>query len=934
MRNLLPRLAAFAAMLCALEVGGALAQQRVGIDSAVNPQATGIPPGAVARPLVIGQDVLFNERIATTTKGQTQLLFVDESSMTIGPNSDLTIDQFVYDPKTGTGKLAMNATRGLLRYVGGKLSKQDGAVTLRTSTATLAVRGGAFILDITADGRTEAIFIYGNGLTITGVNGAVQTITRPGFEVTITPAGAMSAPQPAPVAELTQLNTSLDGQPGANGGASTVPTNASVTQGTAQLTQTLTQALQNVINTTLLNQPTSGTNTQNNSLQQGSSAAQVIDCASVNNCTNGTAIVGTTANGQNVGGPPTPPPPPPSRQFGGQVTGTSDPAVGFADLAPPASVGDPNGTVPYSIGALQQNGVFSGTLGNFGTISFPLSLCSTPSAGCTASFGPAGTSSVFGTFSGTTYMSADDDFFYATITPTGQPSTQLFIFGGKPVSGSFYAQTGSTRTFAFTMQPDAALQSNIPFIRSQAGGNLPNASVSPFYIVAPPTTPIGDTSTLAGARGLQASLAVTGQGANQQSVIEVTTGTIGAQLNGQPVSTLSNGAQPVFNGAMRGSSMLSSSGTPLAMSGTVSSTVDGNGVSFYGSSGISGFVLSQSPSGAVEVPLSGTPTSYGFAQAAVPTSVPAGVGTSRTTQALNGYFGGLMYTNAQATPYIVIGSALISTDAENNRVQATLGGAAQTASAGVSSVALQYGGLTGTPGAQAFIDDNNFAAAESATNPQQVTINGTSTQPGAQLYLVSSGAAGQPAALLANVTYAPDTGLPGAGQPVTYCQCQYLQWGYWGGSLTSSTASSTPRIDTGNINTWVAGSMTPLANLQTLETQSATATYSGAAIGSVFNNGASYLAAGGFQSTYNFGSHLGSVLISNFDGHTFGGSGSAPLSGANYSFNFGGTATGFAGTVNGAFYGPNAVETGGNFAVHSIVGPAYLASGVFAGRQP
>ena len=100
-----------------------LAQQRVGVSGAVNPDATGTPPGATPRRLVIGQDVVFNERFTTGPLGQTQLLFLDESAMTIGPNSDLTIDQFVYDPKSGTGKLAMSATRGLMRYVGGKLSK-------------------------------------------------------------------------------------------------------------------------------------------------------------------------------------------------------------------------------------------------------------------------------------------------------------------------------------------------------------------------------------------------------------------------------------------------------------------------------------------------------------------------------------------------------------------------------------------------------------------------------------------------------------------------------------------------------------------------------------------------------------------------------------------------------------------------------------------
>src|SRR6185437_15409546 len=113
-----------AAVAAALALGApADAQQRVGVNSAVNPDANGTPPGGVSRRLVIGQSVVFNERITTTEGGQTQLLFLDESAMTVGPNSDLTIDQFVYDPNTGTGKLAMSMTRGVLRYVGGKLSK-------------------------------------------------------------------------------------------------------------------------------------------------------------------------------------------------------------------------------------------------------------------------------------------------------------------------------------------------------------------------------------------------------------------------------------------------------------------------------------------------------------------------------------------------------------------------------------------------------------------------------------------------------------------------------------------------------------------------------------------------------------------------------------------------------------------------------------------
>ena len=86
------RVALVASLFLVASANGTLAQQRVGVHGAVNPDATGTSPGAMPRRLVIGQDAVFNERITTTANGQTQVLFLDKSAMTIGPNSDITID--------------------------------------------------------------------------------------------------------------------------------------------------------------------------------------------------------------------------------------------------------------------------------------------------------------------------------------------------------------------------------------------------------------------------------------------------------------------------------------------------------------------------------------------------------------------------------------------------------------------------------------------------------------------------------------------------------------------------------------------------------------------------------------------------------------------------------------------------------------------------
>src|SRR5262249_38788885 len=283
-------------------------------------------------------------------------------------------------------------------------------------------------------------------------------------------------------------------------------------------------------------------------------------------------------------------------------------------------------------------------------------------------------------------------------------------------------------------------------------------------------------------------------------------------------------------------------GTPVRLGSAVSSTADGANTSFYGSNAISGFVLDQTQynstapgsgiitqpgiaSTAAEIPLTGTGTTYGFAQPALPAALPAGVGASRTTPALAGNVGGLNYTTAQPQPYIITGPISINTDAATNKVQATIAATAQSPSAGYNTLMYQFGTTAGNAGSrEAFIDDRNFAVLESDMAPQQANgqnlmVNGDSTQAG-KLYLVNANVAPPPASLLP------------AG--ASYCQCQYLQWGYWGGDLLTgnTTNSAISRIDRGHINFWAAGVTTPLPDLATLQSQGAVGTYNGHAIGS------------------------------------------------------------------------------------------------------
>jgi hypothetical protein len=114
----------------------------VGTAAAVRPSTTGTPPGGSARALQIGTGIVSKERIKTSGSGSLQVMFNDKTTMTIGPNSELVIDEFVYSPKKKGGSFAASLAKGTLRFVGGQVSHTSGA-KIATPVAYLVIRGGA-----------------------------------------------------------------------------------------------------------------------------------------------------------------------------------------------------------------------------------------------------------------------------------------------------------------------------------------------------------------------------------------------------------------------------------------------------------------------------------------------------------------------------------------------------------------------------------------------------------------------------------------------------------------------------------------------------------------------------------------------------------------------------------------------------------------------
>ena len=192
-------------LLRALLVGAAVlglfstahAQGRIGVTQSTQNNPMGKPPGGLDRVLRVGTDVQANEVISTAADDRAHLVFLDGTTLTIGPSSSMTIDKFVYDPNTQKGELAVNATKGVFRIIGGRISKTS-TIAVTTPSATMGIRGGIAVFGVTVpsatdSGGTTSILVYGNSLTVTA-GGVTQTITVPGLSVTTPTGGTPGAP--------------------------------------------------------------------------------------------------------------------------------------------------------------------------------------------------------------------------------------------------------------------------------------------------------------------------------------------------------------------------------------------------------------------------------------------------------------------------------------------------------------------------------------------------------------------------------------------------------------------------------------------------------------------------------------------------------------------------------------------------------------------
>lgn len=137
----------------------------------------------------LGAKLEQNDNIITKDNSKLQIIFKDETVISIGQNSNFSISQYLYeDNQAPVAKF--NMLRGAMRTITGRIGDiAPQRFSVSTKTATIGIRGTNFSIFVEDDGSSSAFCTFG---TISVAIAGATHIVQQGFYIALSTAGEVN----------------------------------------------------------------------------------------------------------------------------------------------------------------------------------------------------------------------------------------------------------------------------------------------------------------------------------------------------------------------------------------------------------------------------------------------------------------------------------------------------------------------------------------------------------------------------------------------------------------------------------------------------------------------------------------------------------------------------------------------------------------------
>ncbi|MBM4341247.1 MAG: hypothetical protein FJ110_17085 [Deltaproteobacteria bacterium] len=96
-----------------------------------------------------GLDIWEKDTLQTGRNGSIGIVFSDDTFLSMGPGSILTVDEFVFAPRQGKFSIVLRMLKGTAAYLSGLISKlSPDAAYFKTPTASIGIRGTRFLIKV------------------------------------------------------------------------------------------------------------------------------------------------------------------------------------------------------------------------------------------------------------------------------------------------------------------------------------------------------------------------------------------------------------------------------------------------------------------------------------------------------------------------------------------------------------------------------------------------------------------------------------------------------------------------------------------------------------------------------------------------------------------------------------------------------------------
>ena len=98
---------------------------------------------------VAGADIFKDDEIETNDNGSLGLTFIDGTTISLGPDSTLLVDDFVFEPQDNNTSFSARLLEGTFTYLSGRIAKlSPKKVVLSSPVMTIGIRGTRLLIKV------------------------------------------------------------------------------------------------------------------------------------------------------------------------------------------------------------------------------------------------------------------------------------------------------------------------------------------------------------------------------------------------------------------------------------------------------------------------------------------------------------------------------------------------------------------------------------------------------------------------------------------------------------------------------------------------------------------------------------------------------------------------------------------------------------------